>query len=293
MKLKISYEVLHTILDAFETKSKLSIYKQELVNNDLDLKDFMDDKNQLKSEYFHLFEVLSNPGKVVELKFQKGPFGMIQRIYSNSNGNVSVSLGDEDLYISEVHKPLVYVDELKNHLGQSNFISSPMKLELSFDEALLFFLMVDTYRKSVFKAYSDDELFTQSEMSKENLETALEELKVGSQDFTSYLMSMEEEVTLDKNIINKIEKLTNLGLTSGGDTLLLEGNGLLFAGNFLLIENLLSINVITEKEEVEKNKLFVLQCGPTDLILIEKHYAGYYLETLSSNQVIELVSNLI
>ena len=257
----------------------------------------VDKENKIKSEYYHLFETLSKTDGFVETIFKRGPVQAKKIVMTEGNKKVSVAYLDDEIIINSPANTEGMVQYIREFTGGSKLTGGDLSLEVDVKEAFVFSTICDLYRKDVFKAYSEEEGFVYNGFSKEELLEACNNTRENIQSLAYHIFALNNGVgklSMD-DIDEVIEELKEKELIKENKGIYApSGEGLLFAGNFLIIENINEVVV----GQVKENKLFrstftLIQAGPLDLLYLEKSEDKIIMQCLSADSAIKFVATVL
>jgi len=172
-----------------------------------------------------------------------------------------------------------------------------LSLEARAKDVFVFSVITDLYRKDVFRAYADEEIFVYQGLNKEQLLESVNNIRTNSQNLSYHLFVLNsgfEEFTMDQ-IEEILSSLIKKGLLKVKDNSYFPiGEGLLFAGNFLIIENIVEIIIGQLKEDnLYQSNFLMLQAGPLDIIYLEKSEDNIIMQCMSSIKATEFLSTVL
>ena len=257
----------------------------------------IDKENNIKSKYYHLFETLSKTDGFVETIFKRGSVQAKKIVMTEGNNKISVAYLDDEIIINSPANTEGMVQYIREFTGGSKLTGGDLSLGVNVKEAFVFFTICDLYRKDVFKAYSEEERFVYNGFSKEELLEACNNTRENIQSLAYHIFSLNNgaEKLLVDDIDEIIISLKERELIRDNEGIYApSGEGLLFAGNFLIIENINEVVV----GQVKENKLFrstftLLQAGPLDLLYLEKSGDKMIMQCLSADSAIKFIGTVL
>jgi hypothetical protein len=210
---------------------------------------------------------------------------------------LSVVYDKDNVLMNMPANPKGMVEYLKDFVGGSQLTGGDLSLEADAKETFVLSMIIDLYRKDVFRAYAEEEVFVYQGFIKDELLQAVNNIRENSQNFSYHIFvlnsgfeifTMEE---LEECLLSLIEK----GLLKiENERYFPSGEGALFAGNFLVFENTIEVIVGQVKDgNLFRSNFLVLQAGPLDVVYLEKSEDKIIIECMSAMKVMELFATVI
>lgn len=303
-ELKLKYKELNWLGKGFENNSIISPFS--LVKEEaFDASDqerlielgVINKNNEINANFFPMLEILSNADGYMHTKFSRGPISAEKIIFSYEGKQISVNYDKDAIVINMPANPQGMIEYLKDYIGGSKLTGGDLSLELEAKEAFIFSIIVDLYRKDVFSAYAEEEVFVHKGLSKEKLLESVNNIRENSQNLSYYLFVLNsgfENFTMEE-IEQMLVSLIDNGLIEQQDQYYFPvGEGLLFAGNFLIFENIIEIIIGQIHEgKLYRSNFLMLQAGPLDLVYLEKSNNNIILECMSSIKALEFMASVL
>lgn len=273
--------------ETFEESDKKRLVELGVVN----------EANEISVDYVPLLESLSTVDGFVQTTFSRGPISATKLIYTSGEKKVSVVYDEDDVTINFPSNPEAMVEYLKDFMGGSKLTGSDLSLEIDSDSAFIFSVIVDMYRRDVFSAYANEEVFVCGGFSKDQFLEAANNIRENSQNLSYHLFVLNlgfEEFSLEA-LDQALELLTKEGLLKfENDRYYLIGEGVLFAGNFLIVESILDVTVGQLKDGLlYRSNFLILQAGPLDLVYLEKSEDHTIITCMSSLDTTEFIGKVL
>ena len=304
MELKLKLRDLTWIGNAFKESSMISPFtlidqegfdeadKKRLIDQGV-----IDEENNIKSDYFTLFDSLSKADGFIQTVFKRGPVKANKIVMTHENQKISIAYIDDEIIINSPSNTEGMAQYIKEFTGGSQLTGGDLSLETDLKEAFVFSTMCDLYRKEVFKAYSEEETFIYNGFSKEELLEACNNTRRNTQSIAYHILSVNNgmfEMTADQ-ILVALNSLIEKDLVKEEEGIYTPtGEGLLFAGNFLVMENMIDVVVGQVKEnQLYRSTFKVLQAGPLDLLYLEKSDDNIIMQCMSAGNVIDFIATVL
>jgi hypothetical protein len=255
------------------------------------------ENNTIEPKYYPLLEVLAYADGFIDTTFRRGPVRARKQIICRGDQRVSaVYQGEEAVFIMPSN-PKAMVKFLGEYMGRSSLSGSDLDIELMAQEAFCFAVVSDLYRKAVFSAYAQEEVFVYAGFSLEDLWEGANNVRENSQSLAFHVFSLNSGFPrLSREQTEQIlGSLIDKGLVQKDNEVYRPvGEALLFAGNFLILENIIEVVV----GQVSENSLYrsgfmLLQAGPLDVLYLEKSGDSILLECLSPLKAQELMAAVL
>ena len=303
-EMKLNYRELSWLGNAFEKHSIISPFELIQVEG-FDEKDqenliamgVIDKDNKILPEYFSRLEMLAIPYSYVETVFRRGPISARKMVYNKGDKTMSLSYTEEGLVVNSPASAEGMTNFMREYTGGSSLTGGDLDLELTTREMYLFAVISDLYRRDVFKAYAEEETFYYRGFTQAELLELANTTRKNSQSLAYQVFALTGGTGIfeAEEVATILESLENQGLLSNN-----EGNyspigeALLFAGNFLVIENTLDVVVGQLHEDLLYRSGFtVLQAGPLDLVYLEHSEGKVSLQCLSAQAILSIVQNVL
>lgn len=304
IELNVKIKELTWLGKAFEDKTIISpflLFQDSDFNeeniSELIEKGIIDEENNLKAEFYPLLECLSKADKYVEIKFKRGPVEARKYILSAGENSLSAAYKDDMAYFIMPSNPQAMAEYLKDFMGGSKLSGCDVSLEADACEVFVFTAVCDLYRKDVFRAYAEEEVFVYRGASKDNLLEAMNNLRENSQKLAYHIFVLNKgfEIIDEAKLEEAINSLAEKGLIKEEDNKYYPaGEGLLFAGNFLIIENMLELVAgQLHEDKLYRSSFAMLQAGPLDLVYMEKSGDKIIMECMSALNAVNFVEDLM
>jgi|GEM_PF-2913522 len=304
LELKLQLKDLSWLGQVFENKSfisplgdsKLSKFtgadKQRLIE-----KGIIKDDNTIEADYYPLLEILAYADGFIDTSFRRGPIKARKQIICNGDKKVSAVYQGEEAVFTMPSNPRAMVKFIGEYMGKSSLSGSDLDVELPADEAFCLAVVTDLYRKAVFSAYAREEVFVYTGFSKEDLLEAANNVRENSQSLAFHMFLINSG--FPRYAMEQIEKalgsLIDKGLVQKEDDVYRPvGEALLFAGNFLVFENIIEVIVGQVYENnLYRSSFMLLQAGPLDVLYLEKSRDNILMECLSPSKAEELMAAVL
>jgi hypothetical protein len=271
-------------LSEFTAEDKQRLQELEIIKAD----------NTIEAQYYPMMEILAYADGFIDITFRRGPVRARKQIICRGEQKVSaVYQGDEAVFTIPPN-PKAMVKFIGEYMGRSSLSGSDLDIELTAGEALCFSVIADLYRKAVFSAYAQEEVFVYTGFSLKDLWEGANNVRENSQSLAFHVILLNSGVP--KYTMEQVEQtltsLINKGLVQqDNDVYRPVGEALLFSGNFLVFENIIEVVV----GQVYGNNLYrsgfmLLQAGPLDVLYLEKSRDNILMECLSPLKAEELMA---
>lgn len=303
-EMKLNYKELSWLGNAFEKHSIISPFKLIKVEG-FDEKDkenlmsmsVIDINNKVLPEYFSQLEILAIPDGYVETVFTRGPVKARKMVYNKGDKKISLSYTEEGLVVNFPASAEGMTNFMREYTGGSSLTGGDLNLELPSREMYLFAVLSDLYRRDVFKAYAEEETFYYRGFTQEELLELANTTRNNSQSLAYHVFAVTGGTGLfeAKEVATALESLEKQGLLSNDEGKYSPiGEALLFAGNFLVIENMLDVVVgQINKDLLYRSGFTVLQAGPLDLVYLEHSEGKVSLQCLSAQAILSIVQTVL
>ena len=246
----------------------------------------INDNNDIQAEYFSMLEMLSEADGYIQTTFSRGPVAAKKTVLTSGNRRVSLIYQEDEAIISMPADPQGMVEYLKDFMGSSKLTGSDLALEEDAAEIFVFATIADIYKKEVLKAYGAEEVFVYQGFTKQQLLEAVNNLRANSQNLAYHIFVINsgfEEFTPEK-VEEILRSLMSKGLVKrDGEYYMPQGEALLFAGNLMVIENIIEVIVGQVKDDkLYRSNFLLLQSGPLDVVYMEKSDDKIILESISA-----------
>ncbi|KJS21628.1 MAG: hypothetical protein VR72_09845 [Clostridiaceae bacterium BRH_c20a] len=304
LEVKVQLKDLSWLGQAFENKSfisplgdaKLSEFtnedKQKLINHGIIKED-----NTIKASYYPLLEILALADGFIDTTFKRGPIKARKQIICQGDKKVSVVYQGEEATITMPSNPKAMAKFIGEYMGKSTLTGSDLDLELPANEAFCLAVITDLYRKAVFSAYAQEEVFVYTGFTKDELLKASNKLRENSQNLAFHVFVINAGIPeLTMEIIEEaLNALIEKGLVKKENNVYRPvGEALLFAGNFLIFENIIEVVVgQVHKNNLYRSNFILLQAGPLDVLYLEKSKDNILMECLSPLKATELIATVL
>ena len=303
-EMKLNYRELSWLGNAFEKHSIISPFKLIQVEgfDEKDQQDLVDmgiigSDNKVLPEYFTELEMLAIPDGYVETVFKRGPISARKMVYNKGEQKISLSYTEEGLVVTSPASAEGMTNFMREYTGGSSLTGGDLNLELPTREMYLFAVLSDLYRRDVFKAYAEEETFYYSGFTIEELLDLANTTRKNSQSLAYHVFAVTGGTGLfeAKEVITVLESLEKQGLISNNDgNYSPVGEALLFAGNFLVIENMLDVVIgQIHEDQLYRSGFTVLQAGPLDLAYLEHSEGKVSLQCLSAQAVLSIIQTVL
>ena len=274
-------------LSGFTEKDKQRLQELGVIKED----------NTIEAQYYPLLEVLAYADGFINTTFRRGPVRARKQIICRGDQKVSAVYQGEDAVFAMPAKPRAMVKFLGEYMGRSSLSGSDLDIELTAEEALCFAVVVDLYRKAVFSAYAKEEVFVYTGFSLKDLWEGVNNVRENSQSLAFHVFPLNPgfpRFTMEQTE-QFLGSLIDKGLAQkDNDVYRPIGEALLFAGNFLVLENIIEVVV----GQVSENNLYrsgfmLLQAGPLDVLYMEKSRDTILIGCLSPLKAEELMASVL
>lgn len=303
-ELTLSYRELTWLGHAFSEHSIISPMKLIQVDgfDENDKKALIDkgvagEDNRILPEYHQVLDILAGADNYVETVFSRGAIKARRMQLGKGSEKVSVSYTKEGIGLIHPGNPEGMIHFLKEYTGGSSLTGGDLDLELPSGFMVLFGVVCDLYRRAVFAAYAEEEIFVYRGFTADELLQAANEVRGNSQSlafhikalvkpgiaFDSAMVAQAMTTFMEKGLLKKEE-----------DRYYPIDEALLFAGNFLVVESSLDVVV----GQVHDGRLYrsgftVLQAGPLDMVMLEGSKESVTLQCLSAQSILSVLSSVM
>ena len=255
-----------------------------------------DDGRNLKKEVQDTIALLREPSRFVRLRLMSGPTIIEHVIYSCGPGQTKVSLSSsaKGLIVGSPAPLEKIMVGLLEHWGDSTLASSSLKLTLGRETALVFAALVDLHRREILGAWASMRVFKEREYIPDEIRNSLDNSPRDGQWLVTALSAFaiwKKELS-GKEIGEALTFLLEQEVVEkGSDGFRLAGDGLAFANNFLLISQVLRLEVGAQQQgsEVVRGKMLCLQAGIRDHVYLEMDEDKLAVEAVSAHYIAEMV----
>ncbi|MFZ5944731.1 MAG: hypothetical protein ACOYVD_11510 [Bacillota bacterium] len=304
VELKLQLKDMSWLGQAFENKSFISPLGDgrlaEFTNKDtqkLINQRIIKEDNTINAEYYTPLEILAYADGFIDTTFRRGPIKAKKQIICQGDKKVSVVYQGDGATITMPSNPKAMAKFIGEYMGKSILTGSDLGIELPANEAFCLAVITDHYRKAVFSAYAKEEVFVYTGVSKDELLRASNTVRENSQSLAFHVFVINAgfpEFTL-AIIEESLNNLSGKGLVKKeNDVYRPVGEALLFAGNFLIIENIIEVIVgQVHNNNLYRSNFMLLQAGPLDVLYLEKSKENILLECLSALKAVELMTAVL
>jgi len=233
----------------------------------------------------------------LDLTFRRGGLQARKLIMIYGERKVAAEYHGDDAVFQMPAKPLALANFIGDYTGKSPLNGSDLDLELPLEEGFALTAVFDLYRKAVFKAYAEEEVFVYAGFTLYDLIKVLNEIRESSQSLAYHLFALTGEIPeFDwQSVQELLESLLEKGLLKkDGAKHWPAGEALFFAGNFLIIENIITLTIGRVKDKALYRSGFVLlQAGPLDMLYMEKSGDNLILNSLAPLKAVELLGEVL
>lgn len=253
--------------------------------------------NQVAPDIIPLVLALSNVDAYMTLKLTNGPAVMRKSILFAGETTIGMNVAGEKVAFEFPSDPQPLLDLVRDYSGRSRLMNTDFLARLSHEGAWVLAALWDLYRIEVMDAYGKGEPFAYPGASRDTVQSALKKPPEHPQQFKTLLSAMldgfpkqlSEPGALDKALAELVEAGW---IMDNGEWLTLAGSAEEMAGAFLIFENFYELVAGKSKEgEIHALRLFALQAGVNDLLLIEWEKEALTLQTVSGDAFHRLVSD--
>jgi len=274
-------------LSEFTAQDKLRLQELGIIKND----------NTIEAKYYPLLEGLAYADGFIDTTFRRGPVRARKQIICRGEQKVSAVYQGEEAIFTMPSNPKAMINFLGEYMGRSSLSGSDLDIELTAEEALCLAVIADLYRKAVFSAYAQEEVFLYSGFSLKELWEGTNKIRENSQSlaYHVFLLNLGFTKFTMEQVEQTLTSLINKGMVQKDhDIYRPVGETLLLAGNFLVFENIIEVVV----GQVDGNKLYrsgfmLLQAGPLDVLYMEKSKDKILMESLSPLKAEELMATVL
>jgi len=303
-ELILSYKELSWLGHAFSEHSIISPLKLIQVEgfdeNDkkaLIGKGVVGEDNRILPEYHQVLEIIAGADNYVETVFSRGPIKARRMQLGKDIMTVSANYTEDGICLTHPSNPEGMINFLKEYTGGSSLTGGDLNLELPSDFMVLFAVVCDFYRKAVFASYSEEEIFLYRGFTADELLNAVNEVRSNSQSLAYHIKALArpgisfDSVLIEQALTVFMEKRL---LKKEDDRYFPIDEALLFAGNFLVVENSLDVVVGQVHDgHLYRSGFTVLQAGPLDLVMIEGSKESVTLQCLSAQSILSILSSVM
>lgn len=301
LEVKLQLKDLSWLGQVFENKSfisplgdsKLSEFTEEDKLRLIE-KGIIKDDNTIEADYYPMLEILAHTDGFVDTTFRRGPIKARKQIIYKGDRKVSAVYQGEEATFNIPSNPGAMVKFIGEYMGRSSLTGSDLDLELKADEVFFLAVVIDLYRKAVFSSYAKEEVFVYTGFSKEDLLEAANNIRENSQSLAFHILLINGGFPqfIMEEIEKALENMTQKGLIQkDNDIFRPVGETLLFAGNFLILENIIEVVVgQVNKNNLYRSSFMLLQAGPMDVLYLEKSENNILMECLSPIKAEELIA---
>ena len=253
--------------------------------------------NNVKADYFPMLDILSGADGYIQVTFSRGPVMAKKTILTKKDDKVSLIYQADEAVINMPANPYGMVEYLKDFMGSSKLTGSDLSLNEYADEVFTFAAIADLYKKEVLKAYGAEEVFVCPGFKKQDILNAVNNLRTNSQSLAYHIFVLNSG--FENFTVEKVEEILNSLVSKGlvkkeEEYYMPQGDALLFAGNFLVIENIIEVIVGQVKDgKLFRSNFLLLQAGPMDVVYLEKSDNKILLECMSPLNAETLLSTVL
>ena len=303
-ELKLGYKDLTWLGHAFENLSIISPMKliqvqgfDESDKQKLIDKGIIGDDNRILPACHPMLETVAEANQYVETIFRRGPIKARRMQLGTDAANVSVTYTEDGIALIHPGNPQGMLQFLKEYTGGSKLTGGDLDLNLPPADMVLFASVCDLYRRAVLAAYSNEAVFLYDGFTADDLLKASNETRNNSQGLTFHIKALAKPgILFESDEVKKtLSSFVEQKLLKQEEGLYFPiGEAVLFAGNFLVIEN--SLDVIVG--QVHDNLLYrsgftMLQAGPLDLVMLEGSEESVTLQCLSAQSILSIMSSIM
>ncbi|OPL09004.1 MAG: hypothetical protein AVO33_08850 [delta proteobacterium ML8_F1] len=301
--LNLKYRDLSWLGHAFDELSIISPFKliqvegfTESDRQALVTKGVVGENNQVLPGYHQILDTLAGADHFIETVFSRGPVKARRMHLGKDHERVSLSYSKDGVDLIHPANPRGMINFLQEYTGGSSLTGGDLSIELSPALMVLFGVISDLYRKAVFAAYAEEEIFNYRGFTSDELLDAALNVRNNSQSLAFHIKSLVPPgIAFDRDqILQALDSLLEQSLLKKEDHRYFPiDEALLFSGNFLVIESSLDVVVGQVHEgELFRSGFTVLQAGPLDLVLLEGSKESVTLQCLSAQSILSILGSV-
>lgn len=304
LALKLKNKDLNWLAKGFENHSMISPFNfsadENFNQSDLERLQkigIINEANEIQPNYYPVLNILSKANSYKEMTFFRGPISANKRIYAYEDKQLSMTYKGEEMHIQMPAKSKAMINYLKEYLGGSTLTSVDLSLEIDAEVAFVFSVIIDIYRKSVFQALAEEAVFEYNGFSINEVIEQANVTRKNSQNLSYHVFILNSgfDTLSSESVENALKTLMDYELIKKKDSLYFPmGEGLLFAGNFLVIENIIECIIGELKsDELYRSNFLILQAGPLDLVYLEKSQENIIIQNMSAMDALAFLTTVL
>ncbi len=255
-----------------------------------------DGGRHLKKELQDTIVLLHEPSRFVRLRLMNGPTIIEHIIYSCGPEQIKVSLSSsaEGLIVGSPAPLEQIMVGFLEHWGDSTLSSSSLKLRQGRETSLVFAALVDLHRRDTLSMLASMRDFKDREYTFYEIRDLLDDPTQDGQwliNAVGTFAGWRKDLSVEeiKEALNYLTE--NKVVEEGNNGFRLAYEGLSFANNFLLISQVLRLEVGAQENGsgVVLSKMLCLQAGIHDHLYLEKDEDKLSVEAVSAHYIAEMV----
>ena len=257
----------------------------------------IDQENQVSAAAYSLLDVLAKAGKRASIGLIRGPLAANADLYEDQGRLVSVVKQNEFMHASMPANPSRLLELVRGYWGSTSVTGCDLNVTLTPKEALLLLALADHYRLDSFGAMAREESFIYAGAKSEDLLSLCQNIRENSQSLRYHLVvllagipDMDEKEL--KEVLESLEKKALLVREKAW--IRPNRDALLLSGNFLVLENFLTLDIAQVQEEsLYRSNALAIQAGPVDTLYMEHSSEGVLLECISADELTRLLGEVV
>ncbi len=253
----------------------------------------------LKREVAECIQLLLKANSYIRVRLIKGPIVVEHFIYGcgSEQKKLSISSSPKGFILSNPAPLEKILLGMVENWGDSAISSNALKLELEEEPALIFAAMVDLHRRELFRAWSALSKFEPCSYMLDDIRDSLNNGREDGQ-WLAYVFSKfagwQDDIPAERldeamdalihaKVLEKDEEETG--------RYRLAGEGLVFANNFLIISQIVKVEVGRELDDqkISRSEMLCVQAGMHDVICMEQFGNMLVIESVSNEYVCKLL----
>jgi len=247
--------------------------------------------------YAPLFDVVADADSFASVDLCSGPVTLRAAVLRRDTLSVSMTAEGDLLRWTMPANVDAITTVFENYTGSTAFRSADLSLYGPCDLAIVFTLLCDNYRQHVLGSMADNEFFAQAGMTSAEILQATQTITVKPHSLAPIVKQLcTNGPSLDTDRLSEIlGTLEEQAMVEKhGDRFFLAGKASIFAGSFLVVENLIHLNLgALEDGQLFTTQAVMIQAGVHDILYLEQQPSGLRLTTLSSQAALKLLRDVI
>lgn len=247
--------------------------------------------------YAPLFDVVASAESFATVDISSGPVVIRAAVLRKDTMSVSMTADSNLLRWSMPANVEAIAAVFEDYIGSSSLRNVDFSLEGESEMLGLFFLLCDKYRQQVLTANASGGFFAQAGIDLSSVVESAQVVSLKPHQLAPLLWQISAQpIKLSaERIVELMGTLEAQGLIEGrNEKWYLTSKAALFAGSFLLIENVINLKLGSiDNGELYTTYVTIIQSGVHDLVYLEQRPQGIRMTTLSSQAALQFLREVM